>query len=346
MSGKAGSQIEDQNQEYQYSIPWVTPAGHEISFYDTPENQRLVVKHASGSHMEFKTDGSIFIKAIKDLHMHGSVSSEPGTDGGSTSGGADTTTMRYDTDVNIEVGGTLRIVANKLEIDVGETTKVITGTDMILTGNNIEQKANENIAMKVTKSVYIDTKEYRERSVSHRTEEGTMETNGTGGGVNYMNVNGNFVINNTDPKGGITLMSAGYLNLVCGQERVDVIGKYVPVPSALGIGTFTTQVYMPTPPMPQNKSVLGDYIFASQGGASYTYSMTNPSSTTAVGFGLSQVVTTGNMNTMVPAGAQFNTVGLALTEAVGLTRNRVVGGAETVTIGGIQKVTAAQIYLN
>ena len=48
MSGKAGSQIEDQNQEYQYSIPWVTPAGHEISFYDTPENQRLVVKHACG----------------------------------------------------------------------------------------------------------------------------------------------------------------------------------------------------------------------------------------------------------------------------------------------------------
>ena len=345
MAGKAGSKISDDEQQYQYSMPFVTPSGHEISFYDTPENQRLVVSHSSGSSIEFKTDGSVFIKSIKDLHMHGSAASEPGTDGGNTSGGADTTTQRFDTDVNIEVGGTLRIMAKKLEVDIGETTKVISGTDMILTANNIEEKANENIALKGTKSVYVDTKEYRERSVSHRTEEGTMETGGTGG-VNYMNVNGNFVINNTDPKGGITLMSAGYLNLVCGQERVDVIGKYVPVPSALGIGTFTTQVFVPTPPMPQNKSILGDYIFASQGGASYTYAMTNPSSTTAVGFGLSTLVTTGNMNTMVPVGAQFNTVGLGLTEAVGLTRNRVVGGAETVTIGGIQKVTAAQIYLN
>ena len=346
MAGKAGSQIPDTKQEYQFSVPWITPSGHELSFYDTPENQRLVVRHTSGSAIEFKTDGSVFIKAIKDLHMHGSALSQPATDGGGTAGGADTTTMRYDTDFNLEVGGTLRIAAKKLEIDVGETTKVISGTDMILTANNIEEKANENIAIKGTKSVYVDTKEYRERSVSHRTEEGTMEDTGAGGGINYMNVKGNFVINNTDPLGGITLMSAGYMNLVCGQERVDIIGKYIPKPSTLGIGTFTTQVYTPTPPMPQNKSVLGDYIFASQGGASYTYALTNPSSTTAVGFGLSQVVTTGNMNTMVPAGAQFNTVGLALTEAVGLTRNRVVGGAETVTIGGIQKVTAAQIFLN
>tara|TARA_R110002050_G_scaffold15981_1_gene48795 strand:- start:31 stop:1080 length:1050 start_codon:yes stop_codon:yes gene_type:complete len=349
MAGKAGSQIEDEKQEYQFSVPWITPSGHELSFYDTPENQRLVLKHTSGSHIEFKTDGSVFIKAIKDLHVNASVASEqqPGAGGATGAGGSDASTMRFEADLELEVQGTLKITANKMEIDVNETTKIISGTDMILTANNIESKANENIALEATKSIYVDTKEYRERSVSHRTEEGTMETGGaSGGGLNYMNVNGNFVINNTDPMGGITLMSAGYLNLVCGQERVDVIGKYVPVPSALGIGTFTTQVYTPTPPMPQNKSVLGDYIFASQGGASYTYAMTNPSSTTAVGFGLSQVVTTGNMNTMVPAGAQFNTVGLALTEAVGLTRNRVVGGAETVTIGGIQKVTAAQIYLN
>lgn len=258
MSGKAGSQIEDQNQEYQYSIPWVTPAGHEISFYDTPENQRLVVKHASGSHMEFKTDGSIFIKAIKDLHMHGSVSSEPGTDGGSTSGGADTTTQRFDTDVNIEVGGTLRIMAKKLEVDIGETTKVISGTDMILTANNIEEKANENIALKGTKSVYIDTKEYRERSVSHRTEEGTMEE-GEGGGLNYMNVKGNFIINNTDPNGSISLISAGYLNLVAGQERVDVTGEYTKSPSSLAKATYTN-VVLPGAGGSQNKSSApGDY---------------------------------------------------------------------------------------
>jgi len=83
MAAKAGSQIEDEKQEYQFSVPWITPSGHELSFYDTPGNQRLVLKHTSGSHIEFKTDGSVFLKAIKDLHVNASVASEqqPGAGG-------------------------------------------------------------------------------------------------------------------------------------------------------------------------------------------------------------------------------------------------------------------------
>ena len=259
MASKAGSQISDTQQEYQYSVPWITPSGHEISFYDTPENQRLVVGHSSGSRIEFKTDGSIFIKAVKDLHLHDSAASEPGTDGSNTSGGADTTTMRHDTDFNFEVGGTMRIVAKKLEIDVGETTKLISGTDMILTANNIEEKANENISMESTKSIYVDTKEYRERSVSHRTEEGTMEDSGSGGGLNYMNVNGNFVINNTDPEGSITLMSAGYVNIVAGKERVDVTGEYTKSPSSLAKATYTNVVLAGAGGSQNKSSAPGDY---------------------------------------------------------------------------------------
>ena len=45
----AGTKVEDEKQEYQYSMPWVTPSGHELTFYDTPENERVVLKHASGS---------------------------------------------------------------------------------------------------------------------------------------------------------------------------------------------------------------------------------------------------------------------------------------------------------
>ena len=357
MAGKAGSQIEDTKQEYQFSVPWVSPSGHQISLYDTPGNQRLVVKHTSGSHMEFKTDGSVFLKAVKDMHIHGSVMSEAAAGAGGNAGasGSDATTLRYDADFNIEVGGTLRIKATKMEVDVGETTKMISGTDMILTANNIQEKATENISLESTKSVYVDTKEYRERSVSHKTEEGTMESGGAGGGINEMNVKGLFVINNTDPNGSITIKSAGYMNLVCGQERVDVVGQYLPNPSSLGIGTFTTIVKVPTPPAPLNKSILGDYIFASQGGASYTYALTNPASTVAPGFGLSQIVTTGNMQTTVALGNQLNTVAVgarvqtiaaSLTEVVNGPRTRTVVGVENVAIAGIQKITAAQIYLN
>ena len=63
-------QIKDEKQEYQYGSGFTTPAGHEFQYYDTPENERLILKHSSGSHIEFKADGSIIIKSLKDLHTH------------------------------------------------------------------------------------------------------------------------------------------------------------------------------------------------------------------------------------------------------------------------------------
>ena len=259
MSGKAGSKIEDTNQELQYSLPHITPSGHEFSFYDTPDNQRLVVRHASGSTIEFKADGSVFIKAIQDLHVMGSTLSEPSTSTGQTKGGGDTSTMRFLTDMDLDVKGKLRISADSLEIDISDTTKLISGTDLKMTANNIESRADENIALEATKSIYVDTKEYRERSVSHRVEEGTMEDSGEGGGLNYMNVKGNFVINNTDPNGSITLMSAGYLNLVAGQERVDVTGQYTKQPSSLAQATYTNVVKTPGGGSLNKSSLPGDY---------------------------------------------------------------------------------------
>ena len=50
MSSTNGSKINDTEQEYQFSMPYVTPSGYEFSFYDTPENQRLVVKRQWFSH--------------------------------------------------------------------------------------------------------------------------------------------------------------------------------------------------------------------------------------------------------------------------------------------------------
>ena len=335
----AGSKIEDDKQEYQYSMPFISPSGHELSFYETPDNQRLVVKHASGSHIEFKTDGSIFIKSIKDLHMHGSVLSDDSTSAGGTAKEADSTTQRFDTDLNIEIGGTLHISAKKLEVDISETTNIISGTDTTITSNNITEKAYENVSIEGTKSIYIDTKEYRERSVSHKTEDGTRETGGKGG-INVMNVHGDFVIDNTDPLGSITIKTAGFLNLVCGQERVDVIGQYdqkTPT-STYGQGTYTTQVFVPKSPSPENKSKLGDYIFRSDGGASYTLASINGASTTAAGFGLNTNVMLGNLRTTVTAGDMI--------QDVFGSRTRTVGGNETIDITGVQRVTAALIYLN
>ena len=339
MAAKAGSQTADEKQEYQFSVPWITPSGHELSFYDTPENQRLVIRHTSGSRIEFKTDGSVFIKSISDLHLHASCSQEqqPGPGGAQGASGSDESTMRFDADLNLEVAGTLRIVAKNMEVDVGQSTKIISGTDMIMTANNIQEKANENISIEATKSVYVDTKEYRERSVSHRTEEGTME-DGEGGGINYMNVKGNYIINNTDENGGITLMSKGYLNLVCGKERVDLVGKYTDKPSAEGIGTFTQKVAASTGTLDKS-TVPGDYYFESEAGATQIYSKTTAGSSTNQTDGLNVTVQKGDETQSV-------TIGNQNLEVAAGNRERKVGLNETVNITGIQKVTASKIFLN
>ena len=325
----AGSKIEDDKQEYQYSMPFITPSGHELSFYETPDNQRVILRHTSGSHIEFKTDGSVFIKAVKDMHMHGSVLSEDTATAGGTAKEADSSTMRWDTDLNLEVGGTLHISAKKLEIDISETTNLITGTDFVITANNITEKATENVTIEGTKSIYVDTKEYRERSVSHRVEQGTLEDTDDVGGINYTNVSGNYIINNTDENGGITIMSAGYLNLVCGNERVDLIGEYTDKPSSSAKGSFTTIIKEPSGDLDKSTKP-GDYYFESDAGAYYNYAKSSGGSSGSSSDGLKQVVTKGNMQQDVSSG----------------NRNRTVGAAETIAITGIQTVTAQLIYLN
>ena len=123
----AGSKIKDDAQEFQFALPFISPSGHEFSFYDTPDNQRLVIRHSSGSHMEFKADGSVFIKAVKDLHTHGSVASSQTA----MASGADNSTIRHDTDYTMEVAGRLRFKCDQLDFEIGSTGRIIAGTDSV-----------------------------------------------------------------------------------------------------------------------------------------------------------------------------------------------------------------------
>lgn len=258
----AGTKISDDEQEYQFSHPFISPAGHEFSFYDTPGNERLVIRHTSGSHIEFKADGSIFVKAVKDIHTHsGVLSSDSNTEKGS-----DVNTIRTNNDYAIEVGGKLTIKCSELDLEISGTGRVISGTDLIVSANNYIQKATESISLEGTKSIYIDTKEIRERVVSRISEVGTME-DGKSGGVNVLNVSGNTIIHNDDVNGGITISSKGYLNMVCGQERVDITGRWTDKPSLEARATFTNKIYTPVRRNLMDVSITpGDY---------YSYIATN-----------------------------------------------------------------------
>lgn len=52
--------------EYPYNRAIVTRAGHVIEIDDTPDNERLHVRHSSGSYVEINKDGRMIIKSVND----------------------------------------------------------------------------------------------------------------------------------------------------------------------------------------------------------------------------------------------------------------------------------------
>ena len=328
------AKVEDTKQDYQYSYPFVTPSGHEFTFYDTPENQRVILKHTSGSHIEFKADGTVFLKAVKDLHLNSSVLNKETGESNS-----EQTTIVVDNDLSIDVRGDFKLKAKRIDMESGETTSMVAGTDMRITGNNIIEKADEQISLEGTKSVYLDTKEIRERVVSRISDAGTQEPTGAGG-QQVMNVTGNAIIRNNDPNGGITIQSAGYLNLVCGAERVDVTGD--PGLAAMGAGM---------------SKAIGNvtYIPSLNGRATYTHLVRpNP--------GYSPRGIPGSAHFSVgPGGYIENVMGPTIKSQIGPcthkyvgpfiesytgTKTKTVAGTELATISGPYIVKATQIFLN
>ena len=357
----AGSKIKDDTQEYALSQggpSYVSPSGHEISIYDTEENERLVVKHASGSALEFKADGSVFLKAQKDLHLHSSPLSDQSGDTSGSAKGADSTTMRYDTDLRLECGGRLTISCKSFDLEVDNTTYIKSGTDYKLEANNIIHKSAEQGSYEATKTLYFDSKEKRERLTSHRVELGTEETPGgiaegggftPMGGYNVINVKGNYVLENSDPSGGITISSAGYLNLIAGQERVDITGKWGPMGTKSAAAflpgkiakacqaTYANMIFDPLKGLPDPKMQYnappgtgGSYVTVAEGSTVVNTALTNFLCPIAQGNGHLVNVITGNKTENVMIG----------------NRLRNVNGNENVTISAIQRIQASLIFLN
>ena len=160
-----------------------------------------------------------------------------------------------------------------------------------MTANNIQAKANEQVTIQGEKSVYMDTKELRERVVGRTTEAGTVE-DGSEGGTNIVKVFGHALIQNEDEDGGITIASKGYLNLVAGKERVDLIGQFTDTPSSEAVGTFTTKVSDGGGSLDVS-SMPGDVYFESKAGAYYEFATDKPGSSSMASSGFHQEVSTG-----------------------------------------------------
>lgn len=267
-------QIKDEKQEYQYGSGFTTPSGHEFQYYDTPDNQRLILKHASGSHIEFKADGSIIVKSLKDLHMHSSIVSSANDGQAGASGGSDVTTNFIGTNYTIDVQGALKIKARSIQIEGHDTVHVLAGTDLEMKASNTWVRAKEQVAIEGTASLRMDSDECTQAFRTLRQDIGTEDgEEGKKGGLHKISNHGTFIIEQTDETAAMTIRSKGYLNLVAGQERSDWIGKYTEKPhkDATKKATFYQHVYKPEQ-LDKNancKEKPGSYYFESDAGTTY-----------------------------------------------------------------------------
>ena len=340
----AGSQIKDEDgaQKQRYANVHTYPDGSSMEVYSSPENSRMVFRHSSGSHLEFKADGSVFLKAMKDLHLNPGAASKQNQE----QKGADKSTMRFDTDYVLDVKGRLKITCAELDLEVGSTGRVSCGTDLIMSANNTIMKDTESLSLEPTKSLYIDTKEVRERVVEKTTYEGTDEDKGKGGGQ-ILRMDGKSVIMNEDEEGGITIVTKGYLNFVCGQERVDIIGKYTEKPEKYAKGTYTIKVDKPDPAASQNVSDSPGGDFYTETYSSYVQELcTDEVDSRVEPYGRLTEVKKGDDKLQIKEGNREFLVKKDETCEVEGKRERKVKKNEKVEIEGEQKIKAKKIFLN
>ena len=222
----------------------------------------------------------------------------------------------------------MNIECREFNLNAEDTSKMHTSGDFIVNGNNIIEKAKEQISLEGTKSIYTSTGELRENVVTRTSEIGTP-TGGNIGGQSTMKVNGHFVIENLDPKGGITIKSAGYTNILTAAERIDLTGnpsvlspRFDPTP--MGKATYTHIVSANPGPTP--KGVPGSSYFQC-GPGGLTEVITGPVSRTNNG----------------PTDHLFNG---PFNEQYNKDKNITVLGKEIASISGIYRLSAQYIFLN
>ena len=267
-------QIKDEKQEYQYSGGFTTPSGHHFNWYDTKENERMTITHASGSHIEFKADGSVFIKSLKDLHTHSSVVSSASDGQAGSSKGSELTSHQIGTDYTIDVQGALKIKARSIQIEGHDTIHMLAGTDLEMKASNTWVRGKEQVAIEGTQSIRMDSNECTQAFRTLRQDIGTEKgEDGPKGGLHKITNHGTFIIEQSDETAAMTIRSKGYLNLVAGQERTDYVGKYEEEPhkNASKKATWYQHVFEPEQ-LDQNancKQKPGSYYFESDAGTTY-----------------------------------------------------------------------------
>jgi hypothetical protein len=199
--------------------------------------------------------------------------------------------------------------------------------------------------------------------VEKTTYEGTDEDKGKGGGQ-ILRMDGKAVIINDDEEGGISIITKGYLNFICGQERVDIVGKYTEKPENEAEGTWTNKVYQPQPAASQNVDKPGGTYYLETEGSYVGKICTKEASKMVKPNGYQvdiekddrreqtkegdwyNLVVKGDMEKQVQEGKYESLVQKDEKWEVNGQRERKVKKNEKIEISGMQKIKAKKIFLN
>ena len=148
---------------------------------------------------------------------------------------------------------------------------MMAGTDLEMKSTNTWMRAKEQIDIEGTTSIRMDTDECTQAFRTLKTDVGTEEgEDGKKGGFYKLKTHGTMIFEQSDETAAYTVRSKGYANYVCGQERVDLIGKYEERPSTIaqeGKATWTQKVVEPEKKDQNSVSTKpGDYFLHTDAG--------------------------------------------------------------------------------
>lgn len=118
--GKSSYNSSLDGDEYTKATNIHTESGHDIIISDIKGNERIEIKHKSGTHIWLKEDGSVLIDSVKRIDIHAK----------------DDIAVNSDTNISIQApNGNCNISAKGVNIDGADTTKVTGSTTEIKGGN-------------------------------------------------------------------------------------------------------------------------------------------------------------------------------------------------------------------
>lgn len=109
---------------------WETPGGHIIELDDTLSNERILIRHQSGSGVEIRPDGTVYISSIDDVLISCANDKHVVVEGNAH--------MTYQGDLNVDVAGdyNLSVGGNKTQIINGDLIAEVDGAKRTNIGLN------------------------------------------------------------------------------------------------------------------------------------------------------------------------------------------------------------------